>query len=47
MKHIPFKYPLISGIPDPAAAGAKCVTIYTEEKTKAKLNIANTKNPAK
>lgn len=47
MKHLPFKYPLISGIPDPAAAGANCVTIYTEEKTKAKLNTANTKKPAK
>lgn len=35
----PFKQPFISGIPDPAAAGAKRVTIYTEEKTRAKLKI--------
>ena len=37
---------MISGIPDPAAAGANWVTIYTEEYTKAKLNRTYTKNPA-
>ena len=38
---------MISGIPDPAAAGAKFVTIYTEEKTRAKLKTVYTKNPKK
>lgn len=45
--NLPFKYPLISGIPDPAAAGAKFVIIYTEDKTRAKLNKIYTRNPAK
>jgi hypothetical protein len=38
---------LISGIPDPAAAGAKFVTMYTDEKTRAKLKTMYTKNPTK
>lgn len=37
---------MISGIPDPAAAGANCVTIYTEEKTKTKLINTYTTKPA-
>lgn len=37
---------MISGIPDPAAAGAKFVTIYTDEKTRTKLINTYTKNPA-
>lgn len=45
--HLPFKYPLISGIPDPAAAGANFVTINTEDSTKAKLNKMYTRNPTK
>lgn len=43
---LPFKYPLISGIPDPAAAGANCVMIYAEDKTKTKLINTYTINPA-
>ena len=38
---------MISGIPDPAAAGANCVTMYTEEKTGARLRSMYTKNPTK
>lgn len=38
---------MISGIPDPAAAGEKFVTMYTEEKTRAKLKTVYTKNPTK
>lgn len=38
---------MISGIPDPAAAGANCVTMYTEEKTRARLRSMYTKNPTK
>lgn len=38
---------MISGIPDPAAAGAKFVTMYTEENTRAKLKTVYTKNPTK
>lgn len=37
---------MISGIPDPAASGAKFVTIYTDEKTRTKLINTYTKNPA-
>lgn len=33
-------------MPDPAAAGAKLVTIYTEEQTKTKLIKMYTRNPA-
>lgn len=33
-------------MPDPAAAGANCVTIYPDEKTKAKLINIYTTNPA-
>lgn len=42
---LPFKYPLISGIPDPAAAGAKLVIINAEEKTKTKLINIYRRNP--
>jgi hypothetical protein len=34
-------------MPDPAAAGAKFVTMYTEEKTRARLKSVYTKNPTK
>jgi hypothetical protein len=37
---------LISGIPDPAAAGENCVMIYTEEYTKTKLIKIYTIKPA-
>lgn len=35
-----------SGIPDPAAAGANCVIIYTDEYTNAKLISTKTIKPA-
>lgn len=44
---LPFRQPLISGIPEPAAAGANCVTIYTEENTRHKLIEAYTTKPAR
>jgi hypothetical protein len=34
-------------MPDPAAAGAKFATMYTEEKTRARLKSVYTKNPTK